>query len=395
MGLPVNERSWRHYLLHKSLRFGEISVEDVDAYIVIPAFAEGYPIKALESLKECAVGTFRVEVVLVLNIPKDANTEEKQLHVKTIRGIRNFREPSWMSLTVLDIGVVPKRGAGRPRKFGTDFVVNKTYKINNFNVPVLWLDADTMVSENYILEGIRALQRHDVIHFYFKHRTDGNSEFIKNRILKYESRLRYHRWAMRLSGIPWCPYYVGSCMGFTANAYVLSGGVSVSHQAGEDFYLMHKIIRQGNYGEVVEAVVYPEARVSLRVPYGTGPALAKQELEKYYSLESYEHVGSWLSELLMGRSLDYEKQPNWVQESVSRNRWLNWIRISKSRVDFIRNLCGLPLFKMIRRAGKLTYLTEQKACLEERLGLTLDEADRKYPLFFDGSLIAESFGLGG
>ncbi len=354
MPFNLTDKAWNHYLKYKAIKFKQVAVDEVDVYIVIPSFAEGYPLPALKALADCDVTTLKAEVIIVLNLPQDATEEEKLKHNKTIEGLKTFNPPQWMNLTVLDMGVVRRRGVGKPRKWGTDLAITKAYLTHNFNVPVLWLDADTTVSKNYVLEGVSVLRTADIVHYFFKHRCDQTSEFLKGRIIKYEGRLRYHRWALRLSGIPWSPYYIGSCIGFKAGAYVSVGGISVSYQAGEDFYLVHKIIKHGKYEEITKATVFPEARLSKRVPYGTGPALAKQNLDYYYSLENYEKVGKWLRDLICDYPLDYDRQPLWVRESINQRKWFDWVRISKNRLEFVRNLCGLPIFKMVRRAGGMS-----------------------------------------
>ncbi len=46
-------------------------------------------------------------------------------------------------------------------------------------------------------------------------------------------------------------------------------------QAGEDFYFLHKLTQLGQLVELNTTRVYPSARVSDRVPFGTGAALQK------------------------------------------------------------------------------------------------------------------------
>ena len=389
MPFSINYKAWNHYLKYKAIKFKNVSAYKVDAYIVIPSFAEGYPLTALEALANCDVGTHKVEVIVVLNIPQDATEQEKHKHKETIEGLKTISTPNWMNLTVLDIGVMRKRGAGKPRKWGTDLAITKAYLTQNLHVPILWLDTDTSVSRNYILEGISVLRTADITHYLFRHRVGNANLDLKEKIAKYETRLRYHRWAMRLSGIPWCPYYIGSCIGFRAEVYVAVGGISGSYQAGEDFYLVHKIIKHGKYEEITKATVFPEARLSKRVPYGTGPALAKQNLNYYYSLENYEKVGKWLRSLIHDYPLDYSRQPLWVRESINQRKWLDWVRISKNRLELVRHLCGLPIFKMVRRSGGMSSLETERLQLESTLGMPLEQADIAYPLRFEGGSMVE------
>ncbi len=64
-------------------------------------------------------------------------------------------------------------------------------------------------------------------------------------------------------------------------------------QAGEDFHFLHKMVLLGEYGVVKDATVYPAARISHRVPFGTGAALKKweegdRELYSAYALKSFD-----------------------------------------------------------------------------------------------------------
>jgi hypothetical protein len=46
-------------------------------------------------------------------------------------------------------------------------------------------------------------------------------------------------------------------------------------KAGEDFYFLNKIIQRGGYTEINTTRVIPQARVSNRVPFGTGASMNK------------------------------------------------------------------------------------------------------------------------
>jgi hypothetical protein len=63
-------------------------------------------------------------------------------------------------------------------------------------------------------------------------------------------------------------------------------------QAGEDFHFLHKIVLLGEYGHVNDATVFPAARISHRVPFGTGASLKKweegeEELHLAYNLKIF------------------------------------------------------------------------------------------------------------
>jgi hypothetical protein len=93
-------------------------------------------------------------------------------------------------------------------------------------------------------------------------------------ILLYETYLHYYKKALEFSGYPNAIYTIGSAFAVTAGAYVKQGGMN-RRQAGEDFYFLNKLIGLGKIVEINQAFVYPSARVSDRVPFGTGAALTK------------------------------------------------------------------------------------------------------------------------
>ena len=71
-------------------------------------------------------------------------------------------------------------------------------------------------------------------------------------------------------------------MASRASHYAKVAGMN-RRKAGEDFYFLHKIFPQGKFYEWVNCTVYPSARKSERVPFGTGKAmLAMEKGEKDY-----------------------------------------------------------------------------------------------------------------
>jgi len=60
-------------------------------------------------------------------------------------------------------------------------------------------------------------------------------------------------------------------------------------KAGEDFYFLQKIIQLGNFKELTTTTVYPSARISDRVPFGTGKAISDylQDLSVDYLTYSF------------------------------------------------------------------------------------------------------------
>ncbi len=106
----------------------------------------------------------------------------------------------------------------------------------------------------------------------------------------YELYLRYYKQILGYTGFPYAFHTVGSAFALRASAYVMAGGMP-RKQAGEDFYLIQKVVQMGGYGELNTTCVYPSPRPSDRVPFGTGPVVKKlvsgEPVLKTYAPESF------------------------------------------------------------------------------------------------------------
>ena len=107
---------------------------------------------------------------------------------------------------------------------------------------------------------------------YFEHALDKiETAELREGIIYYELFLRYYVTALRYSGFPFAFHTIGSSMAVRADVYAKTGGMN-RRKAGEDFYFLHKVAPQGDLLEVRDTTVYPSARISDRVPFGTGKA---------------------------------------------------------------------------------------------------------------------------
>ena len=93
-------------------------------------------------------------------------------------------------------------------------------------------------------------------------------------IALYELHLRYYLHSVRSTGYPHAFHTVGSAFAVRADIYCQEGGMN-RRQGGEDFYFIQKVAQRGSWSECNETCVYPSPRPSDRVPFGTGPAVAR------------------------------------------------------------------------------------------------------------------------
>jgi hypothetical protein len=57
-------------------------------------------------------------------------------------------------------------------------------------------------------------------------------------------------------------------------SYIKVGGMN-KRKAGEDFYFMEKLAKITSIQKIYDTKVYPEGRISWRVPFGTGPRISR------------------------------------------------------------------------------------------------------------------------
>lgn len=168
-------------------------------------------------------------------------------------------------------------GAGLARKKGMDEALYRFNKLNKPGGIIVSLDADTLVDKNYLqaIENYFRMNPSNAgVTLRFSHQTKGLEEKQRQGILLYEKYLHYYKKAVAGTGYPDALYTIGSAFAVTAGAYLRRGGMT-RRKAGEDFYFLQTLTQTGKVGELTETCVYPSARISQRVHFGTGMAMKK------------------------------------------------------------------------------------------------------------------------
>jgi hypothetical protein len=179
------------------------------------------------------------------------------------------------AIAALDLNI-RHAGVGLARKIGMDAALSAFAGYGNDGL-IVCLDADCRVSMNYLAELQRAEQGAvNGLSIYFEHPLDGLAPTVHSHIVDYEIWLRYYMQALRRIGYWHAFHTVGSSMAVRASTYARVGGMN-RRKAGEDFYFLHKLIPQGRFYALASATVYPSARTSERVPFGTGRAMMEME----------------------------------------------------------------------------------------------------------------------
>ncbi|MBS2210491.1 glycosyltransferase family 2 protein [Carboxylicivirga mesophila] len=260
------------------------SVVESAIKVVVPVYLEEDDLPVLlDSLSNAqSKSRLEVELILVFNYSEQASETVKVRQHNLYSNIDALCEnlPVSLRVTKLEDYNVPKKhaGVGHARKVGMDYAAWSYAQHGISNGLIISLDADCTVAENYF-EQINEHTHSNALTggtIYFEHPLNGAlPDDVYEAIAEYELHLRYYVKALRYAGFPYAFHTVGSCFFVTAEAYIKAGGMP-RKQAGEDFYFLQKVIPQGHFSEVNVTEVYPSARPSDRVPFGTGPSINEQ-----------------------------------------------------------------------------------------------------------------------
>ena len=267
--------------------------------IVIPCYNEPELLQTLESLKKCSLPDAVVEVIILINHAEDAPLEIKNFNMATkTEADRWIQENNGNKLIFFAISPVELRkkwaGVGLARKTGLDEAVLRFNHFNNTRGIVVSLDSDSLVEANYLVEiekHFKQNPKHVGATIKVEHQKEGLSEKQKQGIELYEKYLHYYKAALQFTGYPQAMITIGSAFAVTAEAYVKRGGMN-RRQAGEDFYFLQNLAQLGTVGEITATRVFPSARLSNRVPFGTGAAIQKwmagtDDLTKTYNFQAF------------------------------------------------------------------------------------------------------------
>jgi len=251
--------------------------------VIIPAINEPKILNTLNSLKKCTNAPYPTEVIILVNNSNLASDNIKIQNQNTVTEINNWSKINSSDSLMFHCVFTPNlpvkhSGAGLARKIAMDEACRRFNSINNPNGIIASLDADTLVSENYLKDIQNSFNKDKKLHcgiFSFEHNLSVTlSKENKKAVVLYELYLRYFKLALHYTGFPYAFHTIGSCFCISAQTYIKQGGMN-RKQAGEDFYFLHKIFPLGGTKELNHITVYPSARISDRVPFGTGPAIRK------------------------------------------------------------------------------------------------------------------------
>lgn len=305
-----------------------------DNVVVIPAYKESPDF--LQQFTKSDFGCVKVLVILVINQPDDETDRLPQQHL--YQAAVSMGNVSWQhrQLTLIDIeksqtdllivdrfsvGVPRKKAVGLARKIGVDCAC---ILIDKSVVQSAWIhstDADATLPVHYF-SATSTLGSEWVGGCYgFTHACKDTK--IQQANEQYELSLRYYVAGLKYANSPYSFFTIGSILTFTAQAYANVRGFP-KKSAGEDFYLLNKLAKIGKIACLSDVEISLKARVSDRVPFGTGPAVNKilQNEEQggvyhYYHPDVFVHLKALLTSVEQLYVSRYQLQ-DWLSKSTLR-----------------------------------------------------------------------------
>lgn len=268
-------------------------------FAVIPIYDENENIfHTLASIKNALQHSPElVKIILVVNEPPTAPEKARLANSQLLESLRKNDGKYDGELSVggnlffidLTNKGLPEKfcNVGNARKTGFDSVIAQSDgKVTEKSTWLFSLDADTSVAPDYFQQALLWAKNHPAAGgavFHFEHRFESGNEALDLAAMRYEIYLRDYAYKLRSCGSRYGFWTIGSAFMCNMSDYMRCGGMRRC-AAGEDFYFLQALNKVAPVGTVPGTTVYPAGRVSDRVPFGTGPAIAaelagrKQEL---------------------------------------------------------------------------------------------------------------------
>lgn len=163
-------------------------------------------------------------------------------------------------------------GVGFARKVLFDHIMS----VADDNDILISMDADTVFGPHYVESIAQNFEQHpkkNVVSVPYFHPLT-NDEQANRAILRYEIYMRNCLLNLFRIGCPYSFTAIGSAIAVSIKALKKINGITPM-KSGEDFYLLQKLRKMSPVSNWNSEMVYPAARFSDRVFFGTGPALRK------------------------------------------------------------------------------------------------------------------------
>jgi hypothetical protein len=241
---------------------------------------------------------------------------------------------------------------------------------------IITLDADTAFNAGYfrsVLDSFNANRKAVGLSVPYYHRLSG-SEAEDRSVLRYEIYMRNYAINLWRIGNPYHFTALGSAMAVPVKSYKAIGGMSPK-KSGEDFYFLQKLTKYGQLMTWNEEKVYPAARFSDRVFFGTGPAMIKGATGNWDSYPIYHHS---LFDQIHVTYLAFDElfvhqvetpMDGFVKEVFRQEDIWTALRINSKTIEQFRRACrdkidGLRILQFLKSAQQHIAMKDEDCLLD-------------------------------
>lgn len=298
MTAPHSDKAVRKYLgqyAEDSAQLGAKLGRSFNQIVVIPAYGEDQILdRAIDSIPG---DTENPSLAIVVINQRDASPAAvkaineatfARLHAR-YTDFRQLDEFAWLyrtpfgGLLLLRVTLPDDQGVGLARKHGADLALG-AWSAGLIKSP--WIhctDADVQLPDDYF--SIPPSSAAVVLH-RFRHIATHNDAQVAART--YDLWLRLHVLGLHWAASPYGFHSIGSTIAVNAQSYAQVRGFP-RRNAAEDFYFLNKLAKTGTVATADGAPLRIDARVSNRVPFGTGRAIGLAQSEGLHALPRFYH----------------------------------------------------------------------------------------------------------
>ena len=343
-----------------------------DFIISIPCYNEyDYLFDTLKSIGNQKTSLLdKTLVSIVINNRMDENEDIKNNNKKTYQKLLqcnfNFEYVIIDAFSELKSMHSKIAGVGLTRKISIDSII----KYCNLNTIICFIDADVILSDNYLLEIDKSNQVNNwgAATANFSHNRDEPK--TTKLIDKYEFFLKSTAEKLNKYGSPYCYVSLGSTMLCTLLSYISVGGMN-KRKAAEDFYFLQELEKYIGIYQIKTIIVYPSSRYAKRSYLGTSTRLqmamdGKLNMDLLnYSNASYLMLQKWINLAIKSKKLSYKEilfkaslidssLPNFLNQYNFKNAW-DGFKISPSDKHYIKQFHRwFDAFKTLKFLKKFT-----------------------------------------
>lgn len=243
-------------------------------------------------------------VVICVNQPDNwwSLPEEWAVCERNQETLQQLSSLNWPDLVIIDRSSNGKGWTGKNYGVGwaRKVVMDACASMAGDNDIIISLDGDTRFSHHYVGSVVETLKRHPkavALAVPYFHRLTGD-ETTDRSILRYEIYMRHYVINLWRIQSPYTFTALGSAMALPVKSYRAIRGMT-PNKSGEDFYFLQKLRKYGPVLYWNEEKVFPAARFSDRVFFGTGPAMIKGSSGDWssypiYNCRHFDEVGETL-----------------------------------------------------------------------------------------------------